>query len=159
MGYILLRDCTHQIAGYKHKKYEFPRWAVLELKWTKFPDPEGPILITSKSSIMATASPLIKFDVCIYKKQDQSEEDFFNWATKEYPLKAAPLIKKHGIVKWTQVRSHFPIHGCLKTSLSTMPTPCEQKQTGEMCSVILTQDNDRFRLYNQHSSESLCATR
>ncbi|XXH03875.1 hypothetical protein Hte_010283 [Hypoxylon texense] len=51
---------------------------------------------------MATASPLTKFDVCIYKSDGISEEEFFNWATKVYPVKASPLIKKHGIVKWTQ---------------------------------------------------------
>lgn len=48
-------------------------------------------------------SPLIKFDVCVYKSANVSEEDFFDWATKQYPVKAAPLLKRYGIVKWTQV--------------------------------------------------------
>jgi hypothetical protein len=52
---------------------------------------------------MNSTAPLIKFDVCIYKKDELSEEEFLHWATKTYPLKATALIKKHGIVKWTQV--------------------------------------------------------
>lgn len=52
---------------------------------------------------MADIPQLIKFDVCIYKKEDQPEKEFFHWATKVYPVKAAALIKKHGIVKWSQV--------------------------------------------------------
>lgn len=50
---------------------------------------------------MASLSPLIKFDVCLYKKDEVSYEDFVEWATKVYPVKAKPLIQKYA-VKWTQ---------------------------------------------------------
>ncbi|KAJ0116111.1 hypothetical protein J7T55_005057 [Diaporthe amygdali] len=43
---------------------------------------------------MASPSPLIKFDVCLYKKDEVSYEDFVEWATKVYPVKAKPLIQK-----------------------------------------------------------------
>lgn len=51
---------------------------------------------------MASPSTLIKFDVCLYKKDEVSYEDFVEWATKVYPIKAKPLIQKY-VVKWTQV--------------------------------------------------------
>lgn len=51
---------------------------------------------------MASPSPLIKFDVCLYKKDEVSYEDFVEWATKVYPIKAKPLIQQY-VVKWTQV--------------------------------------------------------
>ncbi|ROW12643.1 hypothetical protein VMCG_00583 [Cytospora schulzeri] len=70
---------------------------------------------------MANAQPLIKFDVCIYKKDDVSQEDFFNWATKEYPVKATALIKRHGVVKWAQivqpVQFREPLRHALKTEM------------------------------------------
>ncbi|KAI0122485.1 hypothetical protein F4814DRAFT_408888 [Daldinia grandis] len=47
-------------------------------------------------------APLTKFEVCLYKKDDISYEDFVKWTTEVYPPKAIPIIKKHGIVKWTQ---------------------------------------------------------
>lgn len=50
---------------------------------------------------MASPSPLIKFDVCMYKKDEVSYEDFVEWATKVYPVKAKSLIQKY-VVKWTQ---------------------------------------------------------
>lgn len=50
---------------------------------------------------MASLSPLIKFDVCLYKKDEVSYDDFVEWATKVYPVKAKPLIQKY-VVKWTQ---------------------------------------------------------
>lgn len=61
---------------------------------------------------MASPSPLIKFDVCLYKKDEVSYEDFFEWATKVYPVKAKPLIQKY-VVKWTQA-SHptQTVHCC-----------------------------------------------
>lgn len=76
-------------------------------------------LIFETSSIMANTPPLIKFDVCIYKKERQSEEEFFNWATKLCPVKAAALIKKHGIVKWSQVRSNISMNSCSSVSNHT----------------------------------------
>ncbi|ETS86009.1 hypothetical protein PFICI_04034 [Pestalotiopsis fici W106-1] len=51
---------------------------------------------------MSRPTPLIKFDVCIYKKNGMPQDEFMKWATTEYPVKAAPLIKRYGIVKWTQ---------------------------------------------------------
>lgn len=59
------------------------------------------ILTLSPSANMASPSPLIKFDVCLYKKDGVSYEDFVEWATKVYPVKAKPLIQKY-VVKWTQ---------------------------------------------------------
>lgn len=50
---------------------------------------------------MASLSPLIKFDVCSYKKDEISYDDFVEWATRVYPVKAKPLIQKY-VVKWTQ---------------------------------------------------------
>lgn len=69
----------------------------------------------SSMVIAAEMSPLIKFDVCVFKNSNVTEEEFFDWATKQYPVKAAPLLKKHGIVKWTQVIMTF---GSLFVSLS-----------------------------------------
>ena len=57
--------------------------------------------ISFLSANMASPSPLIKFDVCLYKKDEISYEDFVEWATKVYPVKAKPLIQKY-VVKWTQ---------------------------------------------------------
>ncbi|KAI1390157.1 uncharacterized protein F4822DRAFT_225776 [Hypoxylon trugodes] len=51
---------------------------------------------------MATGSDLIKFDVCLYKKDDVSYEDFIGWATGPYAEQVIPLMKKHGLVKWVQ---------------------------------------------------------
>ncbi|CAP60211.1 uncharacterized protein PODANS_1_5240 [Podospora anserina S mat+] len=45
---------------------------------------------------------LIKFSVYLYKKEDIDYDEFLNWVTKEYPSKAAPIMKRHGIVQWTQ---------------------------------------------------------
>ncbi|KAK7740929.1 hypothetical protein SLS53_004992 [Cytospora paraplurivora] len=70
---------------------------------------------------MANAQPLIKFDVCIYKKDNIPEEEFFNWATKVYPEKATDVIKKYGIVKWTQTvqpaQFREPIRHALKNEM------------------------------------------
>lgn len=77
---------------------------------------------------MANTPQLIKFDVCLYKKEDQPEEEFFHWATKVYPGKAAALIKKYSIVKWSQVRSIttsmlvFHRTSCMDILLPTIPT-------------------------------------
>ncbi|KAG8159215.1 hypothetical protein KVR01_010876 [Diaporthe batatas] len=69
---------------------------------------------------MASPSTLIKFDVCLYKKDDVSYEDFVEWATKVYPVKAKPVIQKHA-VKWTQTVNppHFrePLRHALKTDM------------------------------------------
>lgn len=55
---------------------------------------------------MSSPATLIKFDVCLYKKDGVSYEDFAEWATKVYPVKAKPIIQKH-TVKWAQVsRAH-----------------------------------------------------
>ncbi|KAK7754483.1 hypothetical protein SLS62_003503 [Diatrype stigma] len=43
---------------------------------------------------------LIKFDVCLYKKDNISYDEFIKYATEVYPPKAVPLMKKHGIVQW-----------------------------------------------------------
>ncbi|RYP65659.1 hypothetical protein DL771_008211 [Monosporascus sp. 5C6A] len=50
---------------------------------------------------MATQQPqLIKLDVCMYKKDNISFEDFARYVTEEYPPKAIPIMKKYGVVKW-----------------------------------------------------------
>ncbi|KAK4184882.1 hypothetical protein QBC35DRAFT_466056 [Podospora australis] len=45
---------------------------------------------------------LIKLEICLYKQKDITSDEFINWVTKEYHLKAAPLMRKHGIVQWAQ---------------------------------------------------------
>lgn len=50
---------------------------------------------------------LIKFSVCLYKNPDIPYEDFIRWCTEQYPVRAAPIMKKHGILKWTQVSTYF----------------------------------------------------
>jgi hypothetical protein len=52
------------------------------------------------------AAPMLKVDVGLYKKDDVSHEDFIKWATEVYAPKAVPVMKKHGLVKWTQVSCH-----------------------------------------------------
>ncbi|KAI1633303.1 hypothetical protein F4809DRAFT_32529 [Biscogniauxia mediterranea] len=56
---------------------------------------------------MATQSELIKCDVCLYRKDDVSYEDFIEWATKVYLPQAVPFMKKHGVVNWTVIPPHF----------------------------------------------------
>ncbi|KAI5924940.1 hypothetical protein F4810DRAFT_103316 [Camillea tinctor] len=51
---------------------------------------------------MATPSELIKLDVCLYKKDDVSYEDFIEWITKTYAQEVIPIMKKHGMAKWVQ---------------------------------------------------------
>ncbi|KAH8201436.1 hypothetical protein TruAng_004360 [Truncatella angustata] len=57
---------------------------------------------------MAQESQLIKVDIRLYKKDEVPYEDFIKWATEVYPTKAIPLMKKHGLVKWTTTA--FPPH-------------------------------------------------
>ncbi|KAK6224034.1 hypothetical protein LQW54_000180 [Pestalotiopsis sp. IQ-011] len=70
---------------------------------------------------MAEATSLIKFDVCLYKGSDITQDEFLAWATKEYPIKAAPLMKKYGVVKWTQTVQPLgfrePLRHALKTDM------------------------------------------
>lgn len=64
------------------------------------------------SANMASPSSLIKFDVCMYKKDEVSYEDFVEWATKVYPVKAKPVIEKY-VVKWTQASHPIrTVHCC-----------------------------------------------
>ncbi|KAK4194830.1 hypothetical protein QBC40DRAFT_290017 [Triangularia verruculosa] len=52
---------------------------------------------------------LIKFSVYLYKKEDLPYDEFIEWVTKVYPTKAAPIMKRHGILQWTQTMTppHF----------------------------------------------------
>lgn len=52
---------------------------------------------------MAGTTELIKFEVCLYKKDDMPYDDFVKWCTENYPPKAIPIMKKHNIIKWTEV--------------------------------------------------------
>lgn len=53
---------------------------------------------------MANSPELIKFQVCLHKKDDISFDDFIEWSTNVYPTKAKALMQRHGLVKWTSVR-------------------------------------------------------
>lgn len=57
----------------------------------------------SPTKEMANDATLIRFEVCIYKNDDVPYDEFIEWATKTYPPQAIPIMKKHGMVKWTQV--------------------------------------------------------
>lgn len=54
---------------------------------------------------MASNDNLIRFEVCIYKKDGVPYEEFIEWVTKAYPPQVIPLMKKHGITRWTQVNN------------------------------------------------------
>lgn len=56
-----------------------------------------------KTRNMSSQSPLFKVQVCLYKKDDTSYDEFIQWATEVYPVKAIPLMKSYGMVKWTTV--------------------------------------------------------
>jgi hypothetical protein len=73
---------------------------------------------------MADSPQLLKFDVCIFKKDDVPFEDFARWVKEEYPPKAVPIMKKHGIVQWAQVRIRRSLfaHDFLFTTPSPSPS-------------------------------------
>lgn len=54
---------------------------------------------------MASPNQLIKFQICIHKKDGIPQKDFVKWCTEDYPPRAIPLMKKHNMVKWTEVSS------------------------------------------------------
>jgi hypothetical protein len=69
---------------------------------------------------------LVKLDICLYKKDDVDYDDFIKWLTETYPPRAIPLMKKYGLVQWSAVSSHFPLHeGFLPEAcaLQTVPAP------------------------------------
>ncbi|KAK4159050.1 hypothetical protein QBC43DRAFT_304971 [Cladorrhinum sp. PSN259] len=45
---------------------------------------------------------LVKLDVCLYKKEDVSHDDFMKWMQEEYNPRAVPIIKAHGVVQYSQ---------------------------------------------------------
>ncbi|KAH9885053.1 hypothetical protein F4778DRAFT_787455 [Xylariomycetidae sp. FL2044] len=49
---------------------------------------------------MAEQQELFKVEVCIYKKDEVSYEDLIQFATKDYPPRAMPLMEKYGVVKF-----------------------------------------------------------
>lgn len=86
---------------------------------------------------MANSFDHIKFQVCWYKKDVISYDDFIEWATGVYPIYAKPLMQRHGLVKWTSVSVDvpylFPKHGCFLQIL-----------TNELSFVIYSADS-KFR--------------
>lgn len=71
---------------------------------------------------MADQTPIFKFDVGIYKNDNISTADFNKYFTETYPPKAAPVMKKNGILQYSIVscycqhveQTSFPTiaHGC-----------------------------------------------
>lgn len=98
---------------------------------------------SSLTANMASLSPLIKFDVCMYKKDEVSYDDFVEWATRVYPVKAKPLMQKY-VVKWTQA-SH---PDCLFTATVL-------NHDGPTNKVIIWHE---CRQSTRHTSESLYGT-
>ncbi|KAK4225462.1 hypothetical protein QBC38DRAFT_483072 [Podospora fimiseda] len=47
------------------------------------------------------STQLIKFNVCLYKKDDISHDDFVKWIKEDWTKKALPVLKEYGIVKFT----------------------------------------------------------
>jgi len=68
---------------------------------------------------------LVKLDVCLYKKPDIAFDDFVKWVTKDYPPRAIPIMKKHGIVQWAQVRI-LPL--CHPSFSATVTGKCPNKE-------------------------------
>ncbi|KAF7537327.1 hypothetical protein G7054_g3806 [Neopestalotiopsis clavispora] len=67
---------------------------------------------------MSDNSKLIKFDVCVYKKDEVPEQEFVDWVTKEWPTRATPLIKRHGVVKLAQPsNTREPFRHALKNEM------------------------------------------
>lgn len=52
---------------------------------------------------MAGTAELIKLQVCLHKRDDLPYDDFAKWCTEVYPPKAIPIMKKHNVLKWTEV--------------------------------------------------------
>ncbi|KAK3997953.1 hypothetical protein QBC44DRAFT_346713 [Cladorrhinum sp. PSN332] len=53
-------------------------------------------------SAQPTTPHLVKLDVCLYKKDDISHDDFIKWLREDYNAKALPILQEHGVVKWAQ---------------------------------------------------------
>lgn len=53
---------------------------------------------------MAAQTPIYKFDVFIYKNDSISSKEFTNYITNIYAPKAAPLVKRNGILQYAVVR-------------------------------------------------------
>lgn len=53
---------------------------------------------------MAVQTPIYKFDVFIYKNDNVSSEEFTSYMTNTYAPKAAPLVKRNGILQYAVVR-------------------------------------------------------
>lgn len=56
---------------------------------------------------MASQAPIFKFDVCMYKNENISTEDFTKYMTETYPAKAAPVMQRNGVLQFAVV-SHIP---------------------------------------------------
>lgn len=57
---------------------------------------------------MVAQTPIYKFDVFIYKNDNISSEEFTNYMTNIYAPKAAPLVKRNGILQYAVVRQLVP---------------------------------------------------
>ncbi|KAH8649151.1 hypothetical protein BX600DRAFT_474624 [Xylariales sp. PMI_506] len=68
------------------------------------------------------STELIKFSVCLYKHEHVSWEDLTKFATVDYPPRAVPVMKRHGLQKWTVTLNppHFrePMREALKTQMN-----------------------------------------
>ncbi|KAJ4425106.1 hypothetical protein N0V82_000161 [Gnomoniopsis sp. IMI 355080] len=49
---------------------------------------------------MAAQHPIFKFDVFIYKNDQKSSEEFTKYMTEVYAPKAAPIVKRNGILQY-----------------------------------------------------------
>ncbi|CAI6087648.1 unnamed protein product [Clonostachys chloroleuca] len=85
---------------------------------------------------MASPNQLIKFQICIHKKDDIPQEDFVKWCTQDYPPRAIPLMKKHNMVKWTEtIISPEAVEGLRHTLKNDMNRP---KWTVPEYSIIMS---------------------
>ncbi|KAJ4388022.1 hypothetical protein N0V93_008627 [Gnomoniopsis smithogilvyi] len=49
---------------------------------------------------MADEAPIFKFDVCLYKNDSISTEDFTKYMRETYLPKASAVVKKHGLLQF-----------------------------------------------------------
>lgn len=64
---------------------------------------------------MAEPAPIYKFDVCIYKNDSISTEDFTKYMKETYLPKASAVVKRHGLLQFAIV--------CCRFSLSSIAAP------------------------------------
>lgn len=71
---------------------------------------------------MAESAPLYKFDVCIYKNDSISTEEFTKYMKETYLPKASAIVKRHGLLQFAIVccssLPHPQSHGRYQNSRS-----------------------------------------